>query len=122
MVVRQVLTLVGLNPSPDAKDVEIAVPRHQLLVLRRQVTRPHYTPGDRMTLAAPAKLPPRQRWPIFLIPPSTQFLRTQTAAALACNFLTVETVSLTRLYVFFVIELDHRRVHLAGTTAHPTGA
>jgi len=40
---------------------------------------------------------------------------------LACDFLTVETVGLTRLYILFVIELDHRRVHLAGLTAHPTG-
>jgi putative transposase len=35
MIVRQVLSLVGLGPSPDAKDVETAVLRHQLLVLRR---------------------------------------------------------------------------------------
>jgi putative transposase len=55
-------------------------------------------------------------------PSWTQFLRAQAAGTLACDFLTVETVGLTRLYVFFVIELDRRRVHLAGITAHPTGA
>lgn len=39
MVVRQILGLVGLGPSPDAKDLEIAMLRHQPMVLRQQVAR-----------------------------------------------------------------------------------
>jgi putative transposase len=71
MIVRQVLGLGGLGGSPDAKDVEIAVLRHQLLVVRRHVARPRYTPADRVVLSALAKLLPRDRWPIFLVTPST---------------------------------------------------
>jgi putative transposase len=55
-------------------------------------------------------------------PSWTAFLRPQAGGVLACDFLTVETVGLTRLYVLFVVDLDRRRVHLAGVTAHPTGA
>jgi putative transposase len=206
LVLRRILGVVGCAQAPDAKDVEIAVLRHELTVLRRQVSRPRFTPGDRMVLATLAKLLPRDRWKVFLVTPSTllrwhrdliryrwtypvtgrprrldpevvelvlrmardnerwgylrivgecrklgvtvsatsvrtilrrhrlgpaprrggptwtQFLRAQAGGMLACDFLTVETVGLTRLYVFFVIELERRRVHLAGVTAHPTGA
>ena len=55
-------------------------------------------------------------------PSWTEFLRSQAAGTLACDFLTVETIGLTRLYVFIVIEVERRRVHLVGVTAHPTGA
>jgi transposase InsO family protein len=204
IVVRRILGLIGLGPSPDAKDVEIAVLRHQLMVLHRQIARPRYAPSDRMILATLAKLLPRERWRVFLVTPSTllrwhrelirrrwtypsprrrgldpamvdlvlrlarenprwgylrivgecrklgvrvsatsvrsilrrhhlgpaprrggptwtQFLRAQATGVLACDFLTVETIGLTRLYVLFVIELERRRVHLVGVTAHPTG-
>src|SRR2546421_5061018 len=71
MIVRRVLGVLGCGPPPNADAVEIAVLRHQLGVLRRQVPRPRYTPADRMLLAALAKLLPRQRWAVFLVTPAT---------------------------------------------------
>ena len=40
---------------------------------------------------------------------------------IACDFFTVETLWLGRLYVLFFIELGTRRVHLAGCSANPDG-
>jgi transposase InsO family protein len=51
-----------------------------------------------------------------------QFLGHYRRQMLACDFFTVETAFLQTLYVFFVVELGTRRVHLAGCTAHPTAA
>jgi putative transposase len=50
------------------------------------------------------------------------FLRRHAASLLACDFFTVETVTLRRLYVLFFIELGSRRVHFAGCTTNPSGA
>src|SRR5205807_5294653 len=189
----------------DDKDVEIAVLRHQLAVLRRQVARPRYAHTDRLVLAALARMLPRERWSAFLVTPATllrwhrelvrrrwtysceprvrkgldpavvelvlrlarenprwgyqricgecaklgmkvsatsvrnilrrhglgpaprqggptwvEFLRSQAAGVLACDFFTVETVGLTRMYVFFFIELERRLVWLGGVSPHPS--
>lgn len=47
------------------------------------------------------------------------FLRRQATSLVACDFFTVETVMLRRLYVLFFIELGSRRVHFAGCTSNP---
>ena len=196
--------LVLLARGDAAKDLEILVLRHQLAVLRRQVSRPRLQPADRALLAALSQALPRFRWSCFFVPPDTllrwhrrlvagawtyphrgtgrppldqelqrlivrlasenahwgyqriqgellglgmrvsatairttlrrhgidptprptvttwrAFLRQQAAGIVACDFFTVDTVWLRRLYVLFFIELGTRRVHLARVTANP---
>ena len=207
LIFRRVLGVLGLGRSPDARDVEIAVLRHQIGVLNRQVTRPRFTAGDRLILATLSRVLPRDRWAVFLVTPATllrwhrdlvarkwtyphtgnpralpkdtvdlvvrlaqenprwgyqrivgelrkvgvkvsassvrailrrhglgpaptrsrkgpswvEFLKAQAAGTVAIDFFSVDTVTLSRVYVLFLIEVETRRVHLLGVTAHPTG-
>jgi putative transposase len=57
--------------SEAANEVEILVLRHELAVLRRQVTRPRCRPADRVFLAALVRMLPRNRWGSVFVQPET---------------------------------------------------
>src|SRR4029453_14704266 len=104
---RSIQLLVQLARGDAAKDLEILVLRHQLVsasAIRTTLRRHGLDPAPRRAATT---------W--------RGFLRQQAAGILPCDFFTVDAVWLQRLYVLFFIELDTRRIHLAGVTATPNG-
>jgi hypothetical protein len=63
--------LVLLARSDGAKELEILLLRHELLVLRRQVARPRLRASDRALLAALSRVLPRERRRSALVQPAT---------------------------------------------------
>lgn len=146
---RHLVGLVVLRcRSEAATEVEILVLRHELAVLRRQVERPSCQPvilrlarenstwgyrriqgelaGIGVRIAASTVWTILQNEGIDPAPRRSSetwraFLRAQASGIIACDFFTVETVLLRRLYVLVFIELANRKAYLAGVTANPTG-
>jgi SAM-dependent methyltransferase len=52
----------------------------------------------------------------------SSFLGQHAATTLACDFFTVDTVWLKRLYVLFVISIGSRRIEYVACTSNPDGA
>jgi putative transposase len=208
LVARRLIELVVLLGRGEcSKELEILVLRHELSILRRQVSRPRFAPRDRLLLAALSRVLPRCSWRAFLVrpekllrwhrrlvakhwtyphrrpgrppipdevrelvlrlarenktwgyvrivgelrklgidvsatlvrnllraagvPPAPQrdrldwrsFLRRHAATTLACDFLTVDTALLRRLYVLAFIRIGNRRIEYIASTSNPDGA
>jgi hypothetical protein len=54
-----------------ARDVEVLVLRHEVRVLRRQINRAAWRPGDRFVFAALSRCLPRSGWAVFPVRPET---------------------------------------------------
>jgi transposase InsO family protein len=73
LVVRCLLGCLMMRARREAsKDAELLVLRHENAVLRRQISRVRYQPGDRLWLAALSRLIPQRRWgEVFTLTPAT---------------------------------------------------
>ena len=73
LLVRGLLSCLTVLARHEAsEDAELLVFRHENAVLRRQVGRVRYQPGDRLWLAALSRLIPRGRWgEVFAVTPAT---------------------------------------------------
>jgi hypothetical protein len=73
LLVRALLgCLMVLARREVSKDAELLVLRHENAVLRRQISRVRYQPGDRLWLTALSRLIPRRRWgEVFAVTPAT---------------------------------------------------
>ena len=66
-------------------------------------------------LARPPGLPSQRRLEL-----NDEEADLQAHTILSCDFFTVDTVFLQRIYVLFFLQTATRQVHVVGVTTHPT--
>ena len=71
LLLRRVVRLIAGSSNDLDHDIELAVLRHQLMVLKRHVGRPRLRRRDRLFMAALGSFLSRARWSSFLISPQT---------------------------------------------------
>jgi len=70
-LLRRVVRLIAGSSNDLDRDIELAVLRHQLMVLKRHVGRPRLRRRDRLFMAALGSVLSRARWSSFLVSPQT---------------------------------------------------
>jgi hypothetical protein len=70
-LLRRLIGLAAGSLTSRHNDIEVLVLRHQLAVLRRQVSRPRLRQRDRLLMAVLSRMLPRKRWSAFLVRPQT---------------------------------------------------
>ena len=68
---RTMVLVLLCRRSSEHKELEIVVLCHEVVVLRRQVSRPAVRPADLAFLAAASRLLPRALWRSFFVTPET---------------------------------------------------
>ena len=71
LLLRRLVQVVAGSSTDLTRDVEVVVLRHQLTVLKRQVSKPRLRRRDRLFMAAMSKALPRARWSSFVVSPQT---------------------------------------------------
>lgn len=71
LLIRRLLRVLAGNSAASVLELENAVLRHQLAVLRRSRKRPPLRRRERLLLAAASGLLVRERWSVFFVSPQT---------------------------------------------------
>lgn len=71
LLLRRLIHVVADSSNGLTSDVEVVVLRHQLTVLKRQLSKPRLRRRDRLFMAVMSKTLPRARWSSFVVSPQT---------------------------------------------------